>query len=133
LADRFFAGYIQDLAPGGSDAVQGLEHQGGFADAGVAADENQGPGHQSTAQHPVEFGDAGGLALLVDELHGVDGHRAIALGRHGWFAGFHRTPNLFGETVPGAAFGAAAHPFGGFVAAGLADEKGFCGFTWHRR
>ena len=40
-----------------------LEQEGGFADAGIAAQEHQGAGHEAAAEHPVEFAVAAGQAL----------------------------------------------------------------------
>ncbi len=76
--------------------MQGLEHQRGFADARIAADEHQGTGHQAAAQHPVEFVDAGGLALFVDDFHGVNGHRLVAFLGHNLAAGRRRSAHFFG-------------------------------------
>ncbi len=44
---------------GAGEAGGGLQQQGRFADAGIAADQNGAGGHQTAAQHPVKFRDAG--------------------------------------------------------------------------
>ena len=37
------------------DVHHRLEDEGGFADAGITSQQNQGTGHKATAQHTVEF------------------------------------------------------------------------------
>ena len=50
LVDGFLAGDVHDPAPGAGDGGGGLEHEGAFADAGVAADEHDGGRDEAAAE-----------------------------------------------------------------------------------
>ena len=51
-----------------------LQQDGGLADAGIATDEHQRAFDDAPAQHPVQLGEAGVVALLVIGADLVDGH-----------------------------------------------------------
>jgi len=59
LADGLLAGNIEHPAPLAGQSVQRLKHQGGLADAGVAADQHQRAGYQSASQYAVELPNVG--------------------------------------------------------------------------
>ena len=101
-----------------------LQREGRFADARLAAHQDQRSGDHAAAQHPVDFGvpevDAHVFAL-ADVFHPL-GLRRGQGARHGRR---HRTAftgdDLLGEGVPLAARGASSQPFGGFETAVLAE------------
>ena len=131
--------WVSDSSPGDIEAlislaaepIQHLEHQGGFADAGVAPQEDHGPVDHAAAQGAVEFRQAAHLAdlggrLQVDQrLRGAAPGRELHL-RHGRGGG-----HLFGHGTPGAAIGAAAQPFGRLVPTVLTDKHGSSGAGCH--
>jgi hypothetical protein len=111
---------------GTGEIGRSLQQEGGFAYAGIAADQHGGGWNEAAAQHAVQFFDADfgawrgfGTAGEADEGDGSAGgclgggipHRAGA-GDDGFFL----------DGVPFAAGLAAAGPFGGDGAAGPADE-----------
>ena len=69
-------------APRAASAASDLEQQRGLADAGLAAEQGDRAGHQATAQHPVELGDAGGgTAATRRASTSAIGHRPSTAGR----------------------------------------------------
>ena len=58
LAGRLLAGHVQHRA-----RLRGLrarlQQQGGLADAGLAGQQQDRPGHQAAAEHPVQLAEAG--------------------------------------------------------------------------
>ena len=62
LRHRFFAGDIDGMAAAFGIFAQRLKDEGGFADAGIAADQQRRARHQPAAGDAVEFGDAGDAA-----------------------------------------------------------------------
>ena len=58
---------------GGCHLGEGLEEEGGFADAGFAAEEDGGAGDDAAAEDAVEFGDAGGDARDFERWDVGDG------------------------------------------------------------
>ena len=138
LLGRFLAGDVEHRPFGpqaGTQGGAGLEQEGGLADARVAADQDHGPGHQATAQDPVQFGDATAGARLpfrTDRLQGQDpgavrGAR-IALPA----TARRRDARDLLDGVPGAAIRATPGPFVEAGAAattdvGQTDLGGRCG------
>ena len=57
--------------------MQGLKHQGGFPDTGIAADQDDRSGHDAAAEHTVEFGQAGGKTELLGDGYFIDRHRGF--------------------------------------------------------
>ncbi len=112
LADRLFARHVDDAASGARHRGGDLDQDGRLADAGVAADEDRGAGHEAAADHPVELADAGEparqLGGLAEERGKLDRLPAPGAERHR--GGGRR---LLGERVPLAAGLAAALPLGG--------------------
>ena len=101
-----------------------LKAEGGLADAGLTAQQNERTGHETTAEDAVEFSftraDPGaGLLGVVAEGAGL---------RH---AGGHRRPLHarvgalleFCNGIPGLAAGALPHPLAGHMAAVAADKS----------
>ena len=128
LIDRLLAGNVQDPVSRSRQPMQGLEHQRGFSDPRVPADQNHRPRHQTAAQHPVELVDAGGQAAIVVQLDGIDGHGIVSQNRA---LARPDGPNLrlfLHERVPLAAIRAFAHPLGRLMPAFLAHEYGFRAF-----
>ena len=54
-----------------------LQHQGGFADARLAAQQHHHPRNHPAAQHPVQFQQPGGAAVLVGDRHVGQRHRIL--------------------------------------------------------
>lgn len=132
---------------------EGLEEEGGFADAGFAAEEDGGAGDDAASEDAVEFGDVGGDAGYfeggdvgdgggftvgdgeVARGWGVVGGRGVGDGGgHGaeaWGGEGFGAVGIFGgfgdffEGVPSLAVGAFAEPFGVHGAAVAAEEVGF--------
>ena len=118
LVDGFLAGDVEHALAGAGERGGGLQQQGGFADAGIAADQHGGGRHQAAAEHAVEFGDAGGGARRrlgaageADEGEPLRGRPAAFAGRAGRAATvssamvFHspqvsQRPAHFGVTAP---------------------------------
>ncbi|MCY1495018.1 hypothetical protein D9M68_289080 [compost metagenome] len=110
----FLAGDVQRRHAAG-DVAEGLQEDGGLADAGIAADQHHRTVHQAAAEDAVEFGGSGaeargfldadlGQGLDVGLLPGPAAPPGGAAGRafeHG-----------FDQGVPGAAFAALTGPFG---------------------
>ena len=124
LGDGLFAGDINDAGPGAGERGQGLEEEGGFADAGIAANQHAGAGHEAAAGHPVQFGnaglDAGQRGAFAAQAHQAGG---LALGEARPLGAGNGGRALFlNNGVPFAAIIAAPGPFGRGAAAGLADE-----------
>ena len=127
LGQRFLTGDVQ-RAHARLHAGQDLQQQGGLADAGVAADQDDRAGNDAAAQYPVHLAQPGtgarGLARvhLAQALHAPSGHAADAaaagLGRGGIDTRLH-------QRVPGTAVGALAGPLGTCRSAGLADVLRF--------
>ena len=122
LLDRFFAGDVQHAPAVSRQGGRRLQQQRRFADAGITADQDRRGGHEATAQHPVQLGDAGGAARRrlggageVDECdtptRSALGGRAGALGNR-----------LLHDGVPLAAGLAATDPSRADATATLADE-----------
>ena len=118
LRERFFARDVERLHRR-RDRGDGLQQQGRLADAGIAADQHHGAGHQAAAQHAVEFLQPGGGTRgfarldLGQAAHGAaGGQRRVAVrgGRrgHGRFDGFF-------QSVPGIAVRTLALPSFGVV------------------
>ena len=128
LLRRFFAADIEDF-PVRREMGQGLQQQGGFADAGIAADQHHTAVHQPAAQHPVEFGDTGRRARHFARLHlrqllqlARCRQRAVAvLARRR-----QRFRNGLDQRVPRAAVRTLALPFGRLSAAFGAGINRFC-------
>jgi len=59
LGGSLFARDVDDAPALTAECGEGLEQNGRFTDAGVAADEDGGAGNEAAAEHAVEFGDAG--------------------------------------------------------------------------
>ena len=65
LGATFFARDIQGVHALALECIQGLQQQGGFANARIAANQNHAAFHHAAAQSAVEFFDAGGAAIDV--------------------------------------------------------------------
>ncbi len=79
LVDGLLAGDVADALAGPREAGGGLQQQGGFADARIAADQDGRGRHQAATQDAVEFLDAdggarrrGGGAVEADEGDAAD-------------------------------------------------------------
>jgi hypothetical protein len=58
LRHRFLAGDVEHPRPAPGERVERLQQQRRFADPGITSEEDQRPGDQPTAEHPVELLDA---------------------------------------------------------------------------
>ena len=54
------------------EPVERLEQEGGLAHARIAAEQDQGAGHQATPEDPVELGQARREAIVIGGLHAAD-------------------------------------------------------------
>jgi hypothetical protein len=58
-----------------------LQEEGGLADAGIAANQNQGAGNKTAAENPIELSIAGTPALFIAIADLGKGDRSATLGR----------------------------------------------------
>jgi len=100
---------VQHLAALPGQPVEGLEHEGGLADAGVASDQHQRAGHEP-APRPGRTLDGGKQALLVLDVDRVDGHRVAGATAALRLTASRPSLPLLDEAVPGAAVGAFSKP-----------------------
>ena len=123
LGAGFLARDVDGLLAGPREGGCGLQQQRRFADAGIAADKDRRSGHEATAQHAVQFGNArfgaGGRGLLrrkARQRHrlALEGAKAAARAL--------RKRRFLDDRVPGAAGIAAPRPFLVDCAAGSAGE-----------
>src|SRR5262249_8922338 len=125
LRDRFLARDIDGALPGARERGCGLDQQGRFADAGVAADEQHRATDEAAAGDTVEFSDAGGQArgLVCLASERFEGERP-ALSRRPSGTGEARLGGrvLLGDRVPFTAGIALALPAAVDSTAVLADE-----------
>ena len=122
LRHRFFTGDVDRAMAGAGQRRGGLDQQGRFADAGIAAHQQDGAAHKAAAGDAVEFGDAGGQARGVMRVAGERLERKQAA-----FAGLTARPGgplgaFLAQRVPLAASLAFALPAAEGGAAVLADE-----------
>jgi len=111
--------------------IERLQQQGGFADAGIAANQDDAAFHHAAAQSAVEFFDAGGAAV---DVCGFDVAQLGELGRFGQGLKLAGVPvfgvaasvnGTFKQGVPSAACWAFAQPTRGGATAIGAGENGF--------
>ena len=133
LPDRFLTGDIENGVPVRDGAAE-LKQHGGFAHAGLAAEQHNTTQHNAAPQHAVQFSDAGYNPAFL--LGGADfrqtpgrqgGDTLLAgcgLGRcSAGFGGFGN--DVLAHGIPAAAAGAAPHPAGACLTALGADIDGF--------
>src|SRR5699024_5107624 len=92
-----------------------------LADPRLTGEQDDGAGHDPTAEHSVEFGDEGRLRLSQCGVDFVDRLRPaglLDLGLH-----LRRIRTLFFEGAPGLALGAAPEPLDRRIAADGAGER----------
>ena len=58
LIDGFFARHVAHPLAGPRQRGGGLQHEGGFADAGVTADQHDRGRHEPATEHAVELGNS---------------------------------------------------------------------------
>ena len=110
LLGRFFAGDVEARARL-ADQCQRLQQQRRLADARIAAEQDHRAVDRSTAEHAVEFGDAGRMARRIGRGDRAQfEHRRAAAGQR-LEAGRGRDGDAFHQSVPCAAAGALALPF----------------------
>lgn len=138
LLGGFFGGDVEDALAVGGEMGEGLEEQCGFADAGLAAEEDGAAGDDAAAEDAVEFRDADGDAGDFERRDLVDGERSagafdVFTGLGGCAAGDGEglgAVDVFGglgdfvEAVPSLAVGAFAEPLGVHGATVAADVIG---------
>ena len=64
-----------------------LRQEGGFSDAGIAADQDERAAHDAAAQHDVQLGNARGDALIFFVLDLREGKSARNCRAHGLLFG----------------------------------------------
>lgn len=127
LTEGFFAADVNGLAAAHGERVANLQEQRGFSNAGIAANEDGGPGDDSATEDTVELADAGWIAPGAVGSNVVERRRdgLVGGGKDGAVQIFADVGDgLLGEAVPLAAVGALAHPFGLGASAVGADELG---------
>ncbi|OPZ58568.1 MAG: hypothetical protein BWY87_01398 [Deltaproteobacteria bacterium ADurb.Bin510] len=77
LGGRLLATDIQHAAAALGQSAGHLQHEGRFADAGIAAHQHQRAGHDAAAQHAVEFGDAARKTREVAGRDRREGYRRV--------------------------------------------------------
>ena len=107
----------------------GLEQQRRLADAGLATQQHERTGHDTAAEDPIEFVDAGGEARRIGQgdvrvKPGAAGGAKlrISIGATRRCRRFGRA--LFDQGIPGAAVRAAAEPFRRLRTAFLTGKDG---------
>ena len=111
--------------------VHGLQQQGGFANARVAADQHHAAFHDAAAQHAVQLVDAAGVRATSCASMAARGITGCALARPaqpcGRSGGFARPGlgHLLDQGVPGAAGRAFAQPARAGAAAFGTGKRGF--------
>ena len=127
LLRRLLAGHEQHRALS-ADRAQHGRRQARLADARLAAEQHERPGHEAAAEHAIELGDAGadasrGARLDRRERHDDAGLGALAARAAARVVGRGR---LLDQRRERAAVGAAAVP-AGLLAAALAADVGGAG------
>ena len=138
LRATFFARHIQRGQAAALQGIQRLQQQGGFANAGVAADQHHAAFDHAAAQHAIQLRQATGCARDVLRLDGGQGRDGLGVGQTG--VALRRAQAVFAATgavghgldqaVPGRTAGAFAQPARAGGTAGVAGEQGF--FFGHR-
>ena len=119
---RLLGRHVEHAPLRAGDGGHHLEQQRGLADARLATDQRDRPGHEATAEHVVDLGDAGGQRHPVDGVDLVDGQGH--LGRPPLGRGRRALLDLLGQRAPLAAGRAAARPLRFAVAAVAAAIDG---------
>ena len=126
LALGFFAGDVQHR-PQGGHADCHLQGESGFADAGVAANQDDGAGHDAAPQDAGKFGDGERQAFFGIPADFVQAARRGGEGcaAGGGFAPRFGDDDLLYHAVPRPAGGAASHRAHADAPAFLAHVTGF--------
>src|ERR1700730_10756447 len=125
LLDRLLARHVENRAVRAGHLAGELQQQGRLANAGIAADQHQGAGHDSAAQYLVELshGEPEPVGLGKADLCQRHGLRARNADPPRARVRRRLRPDLFLDvTIPVAAFRTTADPFRRLVAALLAGE-----------
>ena len=104
-----------------------LQHQGGLADAGVAAHQHDRAGHQAAAQHACKLADRDGdpvLGLAADLGQAARGGASAQATRGGLRPAGFLGNDLLDHAVERTALRALPHETGGDASALLADVTG---------
>ena len=134
LRAAFLAGDVQRGQTQALQRIERLQQQRGFANARIAPNQHHAAFHHATAEHTVEFSQAGGRARYLrgldggQRLHGLRLGQASVLaaaGAQAVFAGAGHFGHGFHQGVPSATAGALAQPARAGGAAFVAGEKGF--------
>ncbi len=144
LRRALFAGGIEDPTSAPSEGSRGLQEQRALTDTGIATNERNAAGDQSTAEDAVKFFDTCRGSWNIMRLHFRDRLRASTTARGGEFGRkFERAVcwargdiRRFGEalqSIPCAAVWALAHPLGLNIAAFTTDEAGLDLCHWQGR
>lgn len=126
LCFALLPGDVQDFAV--ADMQCHLQQQRGLSDAGLAAQQDDGAGHDAAAEHPVELAEGGGDAGQLQQRDLIDGlRRAFGDCGGGAALGGRLLPlhDLLHEGVPLAARRTAADPLRRLRPAVLAEVLGF--------
>ena len=109
------------------EMTERLEQQRALAHAGLSADQRDGSGDKTAAEHTVELPDAGGTARGTAGIDVGDGDGPGATDRqHERGRAGGRVAGVFHEGAPRGAVGAAAQPAGCFAATLVAAVSNMC-------
>ena len=100
-----------------------LQHERGFADARLSADENGRTADNTAAQHPVNFRDTGDGTFAVRERNILDGQRLAVKPHLRAAVGTAINDQFLGKTIPPIAGGTLSQPLGRHVTAMLTKES----------
>ncbi len=114
LGGRLLAGDVEGALPGAGGLGRDLEQQRALADAGLAGEQDRGPGHEATTQHPVELGHAARPGDRLGDRDLSDRHRGRGDRPRGGAQG--RRTDLR-DRAPGLALTTPADPLDRFPAA----------------
>jgi hypothetical protein len=121
LLGRLLTGDVEDGQPLRGERAARLERERRLSDAGIAAEQNDGAGDETAAQHAIELPQSGRAANGITGSDAGEGQRTRgarrSLGRR------HVANRFLHNRAPGGASGALAEPARRAAAALLADEK----------
>ena len=127
LCATFFARYVQGFLAAALQRIQGLQQQGGFANAGVTTDQHHPALDDSTAQDTVQFVLPRGGAVHVTGFDVAEGRHLGGFGQRCKAVLGRRTVvgHRFDQRVPGCTSRALAQPLGAGATAFGAGVDGF--------
>ncbi len=108
----FFGRHVEHFGARRCDRRHRLQQQRGLPDARLATDQRDRTRHQPTAQHTIEFTNAGWLRLPFMGVDVGNGYRGISFTEKCRRRGCRNFVEFFDQRVPALAPRASAHPLG---------------------